>query len=206
MAEYTQHDTGGPPPSRGTGKAVIIIWAIWTAILLGLGVMMWILGSPGVLIILLIGFSLGFGVPAILLLIQRNNRRKIISTRSKALRPGEEFPVLYSSKEYFTRAWKCTVYEAVGMLRLEKNKASFTGQRRKQQQEIALEFDLSGAKINWIGRKSFWFNGGMAWFSIQTPWEEHYFTLEPGTFTFGSVKKTWPLYQKLRQGTERHES
>jgi hypothetical protein len=210
MTEYRQQDTGGPPPGQSPGETFfrifIIIWAILVAMYLGLGVMMWILGSPVYLIVFLIVFSLGFGVPVVLLLRLRNIRRKIISTRGKALRPGEEFPVLYSSKEYFIRAWKWLAYEGSGILRLEKNKAFFTGQKRERQQEIVLEFDLSGIKVNWIGRKSFWVNGGMAWVSIQTPWEEHYFALDPGLFAFGSQKRTWTLYQKLRQGIKQHES
>jgi ABC-type multidrug transport system fused ATPase/permease subunit len=206
MTEYTRHDTGGPPPGRDSSetffRVYLIIVAIMLAMFLGLGVMMLILGSPVLLILFLIALSLGFGVPVVILIRLRNIRRKIISTRGRALRPGEEFPVLYSSKEYFIRYWKWLAYEGSGILRLEKNKAFFTGQRRERQQEIVLEFDLSGVKVNWIGRKSFRVNGYMAWFSIQTPWEEHYFALEPGLFafgSFGSAKKTWALYQKLRQ-------
>ena len=213
MTEYRQQDTGGPPPGRGPGKTFFITYLIIAAIILtmylGLGVMMWILGNPVYLIAFLIAFSLGFGVPVIVLIRLRNVRRKIISTRGRTLMLGEEFPVLYSSKEYFIRSWKWLAYEGSGILRLEKNKAIFTGRRRERQQEIVLEFDLSGVKVNWIGRKSLWVNGYMAWFSIQAPWEEHYFALEPGLFAFGSFgsqKKTWPLYQKLRRGTKQHES
>jgi hypothetical protein len=209
MAGYNQHDTGGPPPGRSPWETFFIVYLVIAAIILvtylGVGVMMLILGTPVYLITFLIVLFLGFGVPVLILLRLRNIRRKIISTRGRTLMPGEEFPVLYSSKEFFIRSWKWLAYEGVGILRLEKNKACFTGQMRERQQEIVLEFDLSGVKVNWIGRKSFWVNGYMAWFSIQTPWKEHYFALEPGLFAFGSAKKTWPLYQKLRQRIKQHE-
>jgi len=186
-------------------RVYLVLASILLAFYLALAVMMWALGNRAFGTTLIIVFALIFVLRAARLISRRNIRNEIILTQGKALRPGEEFPVLYSSKEYFIRAWKWLAYEGSGILRLEKNKAFFTGQKRERQQEIVLEFDLAGIKVNWIGRKSFYINGAVPWLSIQTPWGEHYFTLEPGLFLFGSELKTKALCQRLGEKSKQHE-
>jgi len=125
-----------------------IIAPILLAIYLALAVMMWALGNRAFGTTLIIVFALIFVLCAALLISRRNIRNEIILTKGKAFRPGEEFHVLYSSKEYFVKFWKWLMYEGSGILHIEKNKAIFIGRKRPQQQEIILEFDLAGIKVN----------------------------------------------------------
>lgn len=208
MVKYRHKEKENTRTTKGRETAFRvyrIIVPILLAIYLALAVMMLVLGSPAYMISFIIILALFIMFVAILWMNRKDIRSKITLTKGKTLDKGEAYPVLYSSKEYFIKFWKWLMYEGSGILYVEKNKAIFIGRKRPQQQEIVLEFDLAGIKVNWIGRASFYINGAVPWLSIQTPWEEHYFTLEPGLFLFGSEPKTKALCQRLGEKSKQHE-